>query len=85
MIPCVKIKAGKDQSIKRFHPWVFSGAVASISELLSEGQLVEVVDHNENTLPAGFAPCASICFTAARAISQDCVTLASITSRKRSG
>ncbi len=53
MIPCVKIKAGKDQSIKRFHPWVFSGAVASISELLSEGQLVEVVDHNENRLGWG--------------------------------
>ena len=53
MIPCVKIKSGKDQSIKRFHPWVFSGAVASISELLNEGQLVEVVDCNENRLGWG--------------------------------
>ncbi len=31
------------------------------------------------------SPCASICLLTARAINQDCVTLASITSRKRSG
>jgi 23S rRNA (cytosine1962-C5)-methyltransferase len=53
MKPCVKIKSGKENSIKRFHPWIFSGAIASISELLHEGQLVEVVDQNEKRLGWG--------------------------------
>jgi len=42
--PIITLKPGKDQSLKRFHPWVFSGAIAHIPEDLEEGAIVAV--HN---------------------------------------
>jgi len=51
--PFVRIKKGKDQSIQRNHPWVFSGAIHSISEELNEGDIVTVVDINEQVLGVG--------------------------------
>jgi 23S rRNA (cytosine1962-C5)-methyltransferase len=53
MLAHVYLKKGKEQSIKRFHPWVFSGAILSVSEMLKEGQLVEVYDHSNNKLGLG--------------------------------
>lgn len=40
--PIVYLKKGKDESLKRFHPWVFSGAIASRTESLNEGDVVRV-------------------------------------------
>lgn len=40
--PIVYLKKGKDESLKRFHPWVFSGAIASGTESLNEGDVVRV-------------------------------------------
>ncbi|MEM9986088.1 MAG: class I SAM-dependent rRNA methyltransferase, partial [Bacteroidota bacterium] len=40
--PEVILKSGKDQSLKRFHPWVFSGAIAKLPDGLQEGDLVVV-------------------------------------------
>ena len=34
------LKSGKDQSLKRFHPWVFSGAIKKIYDEVAEGDLV---------------------------------------------
>ena len=28
----VRLRKGKEESLKRFHPWVFSGAIAQIDE-----------------------------------------------------
>ena len=41
--PVIKLRPGKDQSLERFHPWVFSGAIASIPKGIEEGDLVSVV------------------------------------------
>ena len=41
----VILKKGKDESLKRFHPWVFSGAIDSIEENLEEGDAVSVFSH----------------------------------------
>ena len=41
------LKAGKEKSLKRAHPWIFSGAVASVrgvDESTSSGSTVRVVD-----------------------------------------
>lgn len=38
----VTIKPGKDKSIVRKHPWIFSGAIKSVSEACMEGDFVEV-------------------------------------------
>ena len=40
--PIVYLKKGKEESLKRFHPWVFSGAIASETESLNEGDVVRV-------------------------------------------
>ncbi|MCB0487916.1 MAG: class I SAM-dependent rRNA methyltransferase [Cyclobacteriaceae bacterium] len=48
----VTLKKGKDQSIKRFHPWVFSGAIHS-SAAAEEGQWVRVEDAGGKTLGFG--------------------------------
>lgn len=41
-LPVIKLKRGREESLRRFHPWVFSGAVASFPEGLDEGDVVEV-------------------------------------------
>jgi len=39
----VILKPGKDQSLRRFHPWVFSGAIKQITGSVNEGDVVEVI------------------------------------------
>ena len=39
----IRLKKGKEESLKRFHPWVFSGAIQRIAEGVEEGDVVRVV------------------------------------------
>lgn len=41
--PEVRLRPGKDASLQRFHPWVFSGAIARLPKDLEEGDIVRVV------------------------------------------
>ncbi len=41
----ITLKKGKEESLLRFHPWVFSGAIASMPENIEEGELVKVVSN----------------------------------------
>lgn len=41
------LKRGKEDSLRRFHPWIFSGAIQSMSEEPQEGETV-MVSTNEN-------------------------------------
>lgn len=43
------LRRGKSESLKRFHPWVFSGAIAGANGKLNEGDVVCIVS-NENEL-----------------------------------
>ena len=38
----VYLKPGKEESLKRFHPWIFSGAIARFDGEPEEGEVVEV-------------------------------------------
>lgn len=38
----IKLRRGKEESLLRFHPWVFSGAIASNTDSLEEGETVAV-------------------------------------------
>jgi len=58
--PEVKLKPGKEHSLRRFHPWVFSGAVASAEKTLSDGELVNVVAHDGKFLGTGHCGTGSI-------------------------
>jgi len=59
MLERVKIvlKSGKEQSLRRFHPWVFSGAIKKMYGNPAEGDLVDVYDNKDNFLAVGhYAP-----------------------------
>jgi 23S rRNA (cytosine1962-C5)-methyltransferase len=49
----VVLKSGKDQSLRRFHPWVFSGAIKKIEGPAREGDLVDLYDNKEEYLASG--------------------------------
>jgi len=47
------LKSGKEQSIKRLHPWIFSGAIKQIQGTPKEGDLVQVFDNHGDFLAWG--------------------------------
>ena len=47
------LKPKKDESLLRFHPWVFSGAIASKPDNLTEGQVVKVLANDGTFLGIG--------------------------------
>lgn len=55
----VILKRGKEESLKRFHPWVFSGAIARMDKV-EEGDLVTVYDHEGNLIGNGHFQIGSI-------------------------
>ena len=54
------LKRGKDASLLRYHPWVFSGAVARMDDGLTEGEIVRVLDVNGSFLAIGHFQIGSI-------------------------
>lgn len=56
----VILKPKKEESLLRFHPWVFSGAIQSIQGKPAEGDLVEVFDCRDNFLATGHYQIGSI-------------------------
>ncbi len=42
----ITLKRGKEESLQRFHPWVFSGAIAHADDTIEEGDLVTVYSHD---------------------------------------
>ncbi|MBU6340813.1 MAG: class I SAM-dependent rRNA methyltransferase [Bacteroidetes bacterium] len=49
----IVLKSGRDQALRRFHPWVFSGAIARIEGEPLDGDLVEVTSKNQEFLGIG--------------------------------
>lgn len=47
------LQAGKEQVVKRLHPWVFSGAIAKIEGKPTDGDIVEVCDKKGGYLATG--------------------------------
>lgn len=64
----VILRKGKEDSIKRFHPWVFSGAIFKKSFADESSRWVRVVDARENFLALGYYADSSI---AVRVVSFD--------------
>lgn len=48
------LKKGKEASPLRKHRWIFSGAVATVSEELTDGDLIDVLDFKRNKIATGF-------------------------------
>ena len=49
----VFLKAGKEGPVKRFHPWIFSGAIAGVSANPNEGDVVECYANDGSFLAVG--------------------------------
>lgn len=49
----IYLKRGKDESLKRFHPWVFSGAIHHVEGELTEGDIVKVVTSENEFIAIG--------------------------------
>ena len=54
------LKRGKEESLLRFHPWVFSGAIAQADEDLKDGDLVRVLTNHGDFIAVGHFQMGSI-------------------------
>ena len=54
------LKPGKEESVLRRHPWIFSGAIASVPENIQEGDLVEVFSSKSKKIAVGHYQIGSI-------------------------
>lgn len=56
----IYLKKGKEESLKRFHPWVFSGALNKIDEGINEGDIVRIFSNTGDFLAVGHFQIGSI-------------------------
>ena len=52
-IKSIRLKPGKERPLRRFHPWVFSGAIAKMETKPADGELVRVEDAQGRFLASG--------------------------------
>ena len=56
----ITLRRGKEESLDRFHPWVFSGAIAHFDDEIDEGDLVSVITHDGRLVGHGHYQVGSI-------------------------
>ena len=56
----VYLRKGKEESMKRFHPWVFSGAIMRKDEGIEEGYIVDVIANDGSYIGRGHYQIGSI-------------------------
>lgn len=56
----IKLKPGKETSVKRKHPWIFSGAIDNKTKNIRTGDWVKVIDSKNNPLGIGYYSDSSI-------------------------
>ena len=72
MYKTVYLKKGKEESLKRFHPWIFSGAIQHIEGRPEEGDVVRILSANGVFLAVGHVQIGSI---AVRILSFEDITI----------
>jgi 23S rRNA (cytosine1962-C5)-methyltransferase len=56
-IPALKLKPGREKAMLRKHPWIFSGAIESITGEIRQGETVEIVNSEGDFLAwAAYSP-----------------------------
>lgn len=58
--PIIQLSRGKEESLRRFHPWVFSGAIHSMDQSIEEGDTVSVIAADGSPLGVGHYQVGSI-------------------------
>lgn len=56
----IYLKRGKEESLKRFHPWVFSGAIHHTDDGIQEGEIVRVLTNDGEFIAVGHYQVGSI-------------------------
>ena len=56
----IQLRKGKTESLKRFHPWIFSGALTPVNSTIEEGDTVEVLDEKGDFIAIGHYQIGSI-------------------------
>lgn len=49
----IRLRRGKDESLRRFHPWVFSGAIQQVDNNIEEGEVVRVLTEKGDFIAVG--------------------------------
>ena len=49
----IQLKRHKEESLKRFHPWIFSGAIEHLPENIQNGDIVQVITHDGDFIAKG--------------------------------
>ena len=57
----ITLQKGKEKSLLRYHPWVFSGAVARQDKEIAEGDIVEIYNSDNQYLATGHYHNSSTC------------------------
>ena len=60
MYKTIYLKKGKEESLKRFHPWIFSGAILRGDDDIAEGDIVRVLSAGGDFLAVGHFQIGSI-------------------------
>lgn len=60
MYKSIYLKRGKEASLERFHPWIFSGAIARADAGIDEGDVVSVFSHDGTHIGVGHFQIGSI-------------------------
>lgn len=58
--PLITLRRGKEESLMRMHPWVFSGAIAKLPDNIEEGDLVRVAASDGRIIGVGHYQIGSI-------------------------
>ena len=60
MYKSIYLKKGKEDSLNRFHPWIFSGAIRHMDEGIEEGEIVNVYTNSNDFIAVGHYQIGSI-------------------------
>jgi 23S rRNA (cytosine1962-C5)-methyltransferase len=52
-VKSLKLVKGREESVLRRHPWIFSGAIQTPVDDISDGETVRILDHRGNVLGLG--------------------------------
>ncbi len=52
--PKLILKPGKERSLDRFHPWIFTGAILKKEGKINDGDMVEILDYQQNYKATAF-------------------------------
>ncbi|MGJ3234005.1 class I SAM-dependent rRNA methyltransferase [Marivirga sp.] len=59
-LPIINLKKGKEKSLERFHPWIFSGAIHPVPKEVKEGDFVEIHTQDKRFIGIGYFQVGSI-------------------------